>query len=343
MNVDFKKNSLNTVRFIAAFNVFYGHAVEHLAINMPDFINQFVSFFYGVPLFFTLSGYLIWTSIGNSDSFICYIKKRFWRLYPELWAAVIVELIVLLTLYEHSINWGELLLFAIGQGTVFQFWTPDFLREYGCGCPNGALATIGVLIQFYFLSYATYKLLRNKSVYRWCFALLFSIGVSLLTPVFETMMPIVFFKLYCQTFIPYFWLFLIGAFVSENYYKILPLLKKYYLPLLASALIIYLTGYDLKGLRYGVFFSTFLFLSMLGMAYKYPRFNIKTDVSYAIFIYHMTIINSLIELNYVGNTIILPVAFILSLLLSFASTKTIGDFSMRMKRILQENTPPPLY
>lgn len=58
-------------------------------------------------------------------------------------------------------------LFTIGQATIFQFWTPDFLRGYGVGCPNGALWTISIFIQFYFCVFFIYKWLNKRNIYLW--------------------------------------------------------------------------------------------------------------------------------------------------------------------------------
>lgn len=166
-HIDFKKNSLNTFRLLAAIQVLWGHAFRHLEINEIPVIGDILDFFPGVPIFFTLSGFLIWHSIGRSCSFKEYAKKRFLRIYPELWVAVAVEIIVLLVLYKQPINWPQMGLFTLGQATIFQFWTPDFLRGYGCGCPNGALWTISILIQFYFCAYFIYKWLDKKNIYIW--------------------------------------------------------------------------------------------------------------------------------------------------------------------------------
>lgn len=167
VSLDFKKNGLNLFRLLAAIEVLYGHAVEHLQLPDVPAFGHLIRYFSGVPIFFTLSGFLIWQSIGRSRSFTDYSKKRFWRIYPELWVAVAIEVIVLLSLYPRPINWPMMGLFTVGQATIFQFWTPDFLRDYGCGCPNGALWTITVLIQFYFCAYYIYKLLKNRSLYIW--------------------------------------------------------------------------------------------------------------------------------------------------------------------------------
>ena len=85
-----QKNCLNTVRFLAAFQVMYWHAVNHFEITMPEGINLVINFFMGVPLFFMISGFLIWFSIKRSNGYLSYVKKRFWRIYPELWGGYFV-------------------------------------------------------------------------------------------------------------------------------------------------------------------------------------------------------------------------------------------------------------
>lgn len=75
-----------------------GHLIAHLKLPIAEPIGNAISFFSGVPIFFALSGLLIWFSISNSVS----VKQYF------------------------------------GKLTIFQFWTPDSLRDYGVGTPNGA-------------------------------------------------------------------------------------------------------------------------------------------------------------------------------------------------------------
>ena len=165
--INFKKNCLNIFRLLAAIDVLYGHSIYHLQLADIPVYGSFIRFFTGVPVFFTLSGFLIWKSIDRSNCFSAYAKKRFWRIFPELWVAVLVEIVCILLLYHQPIDWLQLGIFAIGQGTVFQFWTPDFLRGYGCGTPNGALWTITVLIQFYFVVYFLFKCLHKRKLAIW--------------------------------------------------------------------------------------------------------------------------------------------------------------------------------
>ena len=60
---DRRHNCINLIRIIAAFQVAYGHMVIHMHINVSPVINRVFGYFQGVPLFFLLSGFLIWDSI----------------------------------------------------------------------------------------------------------------------------------------------------------------------------------------------------------------------------------------------------------------------------------------
>lgn len=59
--------------------------------------------------------------------------------------------------------------------------------------------------------------------------------------------------------------------------------------------------------------------------------NINTDISYGVYIYHMTVVNALIALGYMQKPILLIIVVIVTCLLSYITTKTIGAFSKRMK------------
>lgn len=98
--------------------------------------------------------------------------------------AVLIEILVMMILY-HGWNLKSIILFAFGQGTIFQFWTPDCLRGYGTGTPNGALWTIGVMIQFYIVAWLFYKFMDQRKIKIWiiglCISFIFSYGLNLLT------------------------------------------------------------------------------------------------------------------------------------------------------------------
>lgn len=328
--VDWKANCLNTVRLIAALSVLYKHGRIHLGIPMPTVVSIIISFFQGVPIFFAMSGFLIWNSIENSGDFVSYAKKRFWRIYPELWVAVALEIVVLLVLYTGPISWGLLGVFAVTQGTVLQFWTPDFLRGYGCGTPNGSLWTIGIFIQFYIVVWFVYKLLHGKKGYIWIAAFIGSVAVSACSPLLQKVLPRIVYKLYRQTFVPYFWLFILGAMAAEKRNTAIPVLKKYWAVLLGISLLTAFVGIDIDA-GYNAVCCSALVLGLIGFAYRFPKCNVKVDISYGIYIYHMTVVNAMIALGFTGKPIYLLIVVLISCVLAFVSGRTIGRLSLQKK------------
>ena len=336
--INYRNNCLNTIRLIAALQVLFGHTVAHLGISTPSIVNEVSFFFQGVPVFFTMSGFLIWDSIGRSASFKEYATKRFWRIFPELWVAVVFEVLVLLVFMiwgGHFINWLQLVLFTITQSTVFQFWTPEFLRFYGVGCPNGSLWTIGVLIQFYFVAFFIHKALHNRAIIVWVICFIAAFVISWIPSLHEDSIPEICVKLYSQTVFPYLWMFILAMFVAEYKNVLLVYLKKYWYIPIAINILFQIVGFEVIA-GYGLIKTTTLFAGLLGFAYAMPALNVKTDISYGIYIYHMTIINAIIEFNLIGKVSgvwLLLMTLSTTSLLAWVSTKTVGKWSLSRKQV----------
>jgi peptidoglycan/LPS O-acetylase OafA/YrhL len=329
----FKENSLNTFRLLAALQVLWGHTLWHLQLERIPIIGDFIDFFIGVPVFFTLSGFLIWQSISRSQTFGAYAKKRFWRIYPELWLAVAVEIVVMLLLYHEPINYPQLGLFTVGQATIFQFWTPDCLRGYGCGCPNGALWTITILIQFYFCAYFIYKWLKGRQSWMWWAVILMAVVIGWLTPCVKAFLPETIAKLYGVSLMPYLWMFLMAAFASEKREIVIPFLKRYWWVIIALLILKrYVLHWDVLMSSYALFDTIMLFTGIVGFAYAVPQVNIKTDISYGIYIYHMTVVNALIAFGCTGQSWTIWGVIGVTCILAWISTVTIGRFAIRMKK-----------
>ena len=335
----YKTNSINLIRLIAAISVMYYHVIAHLDIaGMPAWIESTINytfgFVYGVPTFFGISGFLIWKSIEKSESFTSYAKKRFWRIYPELWVAVIIEIASMLISCPETAEGGyKVAVFGATQGTIFQFWTPDALRVYGCGTPNGALWTIGVMIQTYVVMYFLYKFLHGKRAWRWLLVFAISVCASIVIKNLDGIIPEIPLKLAGQTFVPFLWLFLAGAFITEKYDVLIKYLRKlFWIPLILSFGIMYF-GIDIHTHMYPVFRCLFLIMGLIGFAYAFPRLNIKTDISYGIFLYHMTVVNVMIQLGYKNDPMYLVIAMVISVVLAWVSTVTVGRWSAGRKSI----------
>jgi len=328
-------NCLSLIRIIAAFQVMFGHMIEHLELPGNDTILHMTYFLRGVPIFFVISGFLIWFSIQRSKSCIDFLWKRFWRIYPELWVAVAIEIIVLVLLYS---GWDvkRLLLFAFGQGSIFQFYTPDCLRGYGTGTPNGALWTIGVIIQFYIIVWAFHKLMEKRKAVTWIIGLAASFAISWLGTVctYNWIGVEILGKLYDQTFIKYFWLFYIGMLIAEYKDVILPFIIKYWFGLLVVAFCFFLTGWDFFS-GYYLGWSLFLTCGLIGFAYRFPQLSINTDISYSLFLYHMIVVNVFVNFDWTRNWLYAILVVLIAITLSYLSTVTIGRWSDKKKKMAQ--------
>ncbi len=328
------ENCLSLMRLLAAIWITYKHAIWLLSIEIPCPINE-ILWLPSVPFFFCLSGFLIWPSIGRSKSFWVYCKKRFWRVYPELWCAVLLSVITIVFLYKDCIEWGKFVLFTLAQSTFFQFWTPEFLRNYGHGTPNGPLWTLFVIIQFYIIAPFLYKMINKKNVVQVALLVLF-ILLSLFHENIKELLPGYVGKIYGYlNVIRYMWLFLLGIYMFEHKEYLLGVFKKYWFFIAFVAYIFIKTECDVfLSNQYGFFSSLLSFAAILGFAYRYPQFDIKTDISYAIFIYHMIVVNAFIELGYKSSIFYLLLVFLITILVSYISTKTIGTLGLTKKKNL---------
>lgn len=325
-----QNNALSLIRIIAALQVMFGHMVEHMELSINPTLCRITYYFRGVPIFFAPSGFLIWFSIGRSKPYKTYLKKRFLRIYPELWVALVIEIIALVILY-HEWEIKSLLLFIFAQGTIFQFWTPSVLRGYGVGTPNGALWTIGVMIQFYIGVWFVYKWFKGKNIRVWIISLAISFAASwVLGEMLNRIGIEIVSKIYSQTIIKYFWLFYIGAFIAEFKEKMLPILLKYWWVLLIVAAVFFWTCVDICS-GYQLFWSTFLIAGLIGFAYRFPKLQLKIDISYGIFLYHMTVVNAFVTFGWIKNWVWAVLCVCIVVGLAWVSTMTIGAWAARHK------------
>ena len=324
-----KINSLNLIRLLAAFQVMLSHCLVHLNIPINPKLIKIISLFPGVPIFFILSGFLIWYSIGNSQNYVQFLKKRFWRIYPELWIAIIIEIMCLILFYPID-KPIELLVFIVTQATIFQFWTPESLRHYGCGTPNGSLWTICVLIQFYILAYFFYKFLENSKLKKDIFIVISS---ALLQEIIYTYIKnsgwFLIEKLYCQTIVRYCWLFVIGMLIAKYFNHIKHILVSYFFGFLLGTILVSFYGFDFN-IGYGFMYSVIISFAGIGFAYRFTNFR-PLDISYGIYIYHMIVVNVLIQFGLKENVIYLILALSISVILAFLSTITIGRYCSKHK------------
>ena len=161
-------NNFDLIRLFSATQVAISHITGHLG-----FENKFLSIlslFPGVPIFFFVSGFLIYGSYAQSKTNVKsntnFFVKRFLRLYPELCLCIALSLLSIWQsgyFYNVEFQLGSFTVWIMSQATFFQFYNPEFMRGYGVGVLNGSLWTISVELQFYLLTPFLFFLLSTGS------------------------------------------------------------------------------------------------------------------------------------------------------------------------------------
>lgn len=244
---------------------------------------------------------------------------------------VLLSAITILVLYSEHIKWNQFIAWIGTQAIVLQFWIPDCLRGYGCGTPNGSLWTIGVMVQCYVVIWLLHRFLHGKEINRWILVLARGIVCNILTPYAGSVMPEIISKLLSQTFVPYIGIFLLGALISEKFENWKSVLTKHWW--IFFMILAFVTFTDLDIAIYGTIKVLTLAPAVIGFAYRYPALNVKYDISYGLYIYHMVMINALIECGYTGNLLYTFIAFVISIILDVISYFTMGEIYRKQKNI----------
>ena len=230
----------------------------------------------------------------------------------------------MVVLHHEEIKWIPFLLFQLTQGTVVQFWTPSSLRGYGTGTPNGPLWTISVIVQCYVVLWFLYKVLHQKSVKRWAAIILFFITFNVFrAEVLTSIKPAMAAKVVWYSFPTHLWLFLVGALLREYIDEWKCILAKMWWVFFLAAICVNYFKFDFGS--YGVLKGTFLALSAVGFAYAYPQLSIANDYSYGIYLYHMIVINLLVEVGITEGCLPVVLSFTGTIILSVVSYHTLGQ------------------
>ena len=310
------QNNFNVLRLLAALQVAFLHAVHFLEIKNSFIlaIASVVKYFPGVPVFFILSGFLVVQSYErNIDKSLNYFKNRFLRIYPALLLCSLISLVVLVCVEFDLVTELGLYTWFVSQLTFFQFFTPDSLRFYGVGTPNGVLWTVSVEVQFYLLLPLLVRYMKQNK------GLIVIIGLGSLifnyTVGPQLYTDVLLFKLIKVALPTYLYLFILGVLIHWNWDRLKGLIVGklwIWLPLFVIYCLLNSWFWNLPILDYwmnsiqDVLFVVLLagFVFSFGFSTKlldYLKIFTRFDYSYGIYIYHMIVINLFIHLGYTGK------------------------------------------
>tara|TARA_R110000796_G_scaffold118864_1_gene232722 strand:- start:82329 stop:83444 length:1116 start_codon:yes stop_codon:yes gene_type:complete len=360
-----RENNFDLIRLFAALQVAILHGYEHFGLRGRngafDFIVDYIlAYFPGVPVFFAMSGFLIFHSFSRNNNIRRYTKNRFLRLYPGLWVSFIVTLIILICFNQidfENLFSKSILVWILAQLTFFQFYTADLLRDYGLGNPNGSLWTIVVEIQYYiFVPLMVYLISKMKMVTNHVLFMLIILSFLANFLIGSTLNPeSLKFKLIAVSLIPYLFYFLLGALVYVNFSKISKFIEGRAFVTTLLYILFYLVfskGLKLFESTYWLnligFLSTILMIWMVfALAFSRKKLSKKllegVDISYGLYIYHAIVLNFFIE-RFEGSGFDIFFLYLLtSILLGFISWKLVESPSLKLKKVISNeanNTRP---
>jgi peptidoglycan/LPS O-acetylase OafA/YrhL len=337
------RNNFNLIRLLAAMQVMACHCNSHLHLGGTNLIWTIINCFPGVPIFFFVSGFLISKSYEHHNNLRIFYTNRCYRIYPELWVCFIISMLtVIFSGYEIPIN-SRNLFGVISQLSCFQWYGISGISDYGVGVLNGSLWTISIEIQFYILLPLLYqfRLFSNKFAFLLfiCFSSTLPHICQKVTQFYPATIGINYFV--NLTLLPYLWMFLIGVWMQKNF----SLIQKY----LTDKLLFWLTLYLVLLLIFNVckieaqsgILPNVIFIilscTVLSFAFSYrtlSNFLLKgNDISYGIYIYHMIIVNLIVEhILFVNPMFNFITAIILTTIISTISWQLVGEKYLQLKK-----------
>ena len=246
-------------------------------------------------------------------------------------------------LSQTDASFWDLLKLFFAKVTFLQFYNPDFMRQFGDGVLNGSLWTICVELQFYVLipiiyaAFAKNNHLSNKTVI--ILIGLFFIANRIFSEFqYSSESGQIWFKLLKVSFLPWFYMFLVGVFFQRNSAAIYQLLRRFPTILLFMVYIIAAITSSHYGANIGNNLNPILFLLLSATIFKlaYTKPNLGkilrgNDLSYGIYIWHMPIVNQMIFLNYNQDNHHALVAIVATILVSSLSWAFIEKPSLTKK------------
>ena len=298
-------NNFDLIRLFGALQVAVVHGITHLDVASLAPLAGVLGYLPGVPIFFAVSGFLVSLSWERAPSWRQYAWNRALRIYPAMWMAFAVSLVILLACGVRPDSARSLLTWVVAQLTIAQFYNPDFARGFGVGVINGSMWTIPVELQFYIaVPFLAFMARRLKPGW-WLLAGLAGallLAVREFGPARESLSG----KLLEVTLLPWLFYFLLGVvlrFVLARRRRLLEGKALLWLALYAAWIALAramgfqgMTGNMLNPVSI-VLLSTLTISAAFTLPTLAERALRGNDISYGLYIYHMPFVNLMLFLG----------------------------------------------
>ena len=319
-----RRNNFDLIRLFAALQVVIWHLKTYLGLTVPtkSFFDG-IKYFPGVPIFFVISGFLIYSSFDRNKDLKQYFKNRVLRIFPALWVAFFILFGILYFFGYEAGSATELIKWIVAQLTLFQQYTPQGIHAYIDGNPNHSLWTIRVEFGFYILVPVFAWLARKMNFIstKLLMVILMIISYGYHYYVRSTRQEnMALYSVLDDDVFPYLFYFLAGVLSYLYFDK----LKRFYIGkgmywlalYLAYILVIgvYMDLYDQEYFLNGYGLTGFLILSQTVISFAFTRPNLShdllrgNDISYGMYLYHLIIIGIFFKNgHYANNWAFLPI------------------------------------
>lgn len=305
------KNSFNAIRLLAALQVAYVHTIAWLKLS-PTWGYEWIVQFPGVPVFFAVSGYLVFDSLLRLRSLERFAIHRAARIYPALAVNIVILEAALYFMGQieltRSLSGVWACLFLLGyiltaSYNIASLWVGSgggtvsfdgFFQIY----PSGVLWTLTVELTFY-IAVPIAALMKERVARS-----VLIVAASAASFAFQQYLGPDARLTVTITVAPYFWIFGIGML-----FRLWPLPARRSIPTILILLLVFLLCATLRNLAQIEWKSapsaydtlqTALLCSLVLCIGLSPILKSKilaaNDASYGIYLYHMLIVSALMNI-----------------------------------------------
>ena len=177
--------------------------------------------------------------------------------------------------------------------------------------------------------------MKNLSIKKWIIIIGSFLFINIMLPMIEKFIPTFFYGLLLETFIPYIYIYLIGAFLYTFKDEILPILIKNFKYIVSIFILWNIINEFLNvniGEHYNIITGILLPIISISLSHILGKHKLKMDLSYGIYLYHMVIINVLVQLNLTKRISSLIVVYVVTILAAILSWTLVEKPFINMKK-----------
>lgn len=351
-----RENAFDFLRLFAAVTVIVGHAVPHFNTSFLWFDPEEKSWFYdGVPLFFILSGFLIYKScdkVFRENKLIReYLLNRVLRIVPGLYFYLILttaSFFIFGVLSKEDITNSGFIAWVVSTLFLIPVYHPSVFEDFGVAVVNGSLWTIPVEFSFYILL-PLFVYLKYKTNFKKMISTMIIVALTVMAAFevvghgFGSAEPPIWYKLIGVSVFPNLYYFTVGILFAGIWNHL-----KHSLPKALLSLIIYIfTEYILNTASLTITFTILLdVITVVSLGYFviwfgfnapkiFYRFTKKIgDLSYGIYIWHMVVVNYFLFWNIddkIQGTSLILLVVLISFVLGWISWHLIEKPALKYK------------